>query len=290
MFAWLYFNPPRILFTIPYLNFAIYIYSLLFAVGFIGGYYLFYHSIKKHFYYFDPKLDPSLYTVKARAFADKVLFCFVLATLIGARLGHMFFYESPMRYLQNPLEILNFRQGGLASHGAAVAIIIALIVLARKIKKKIPNMSFISLLDMIAMPTAFAAIWIRVGNFINQEILGIPSHMPWAVIFANPFDGSLPVPRHPAQLYEAICYLFTFILLFLAVKKKLFLFKGRIIGLFFICIFTSRFFIEFFKEEQSFFANLTYLNMGQLLSIPFVLIGSTLVLLSYSRYKRVFSA
>ena len=154
----------------------------------------------------------------------------------------------------------------------AIGIFIALYFLYRSYDKKY---SYLRLLDLVVVPTAFVAVCIRAGNFINQEILGTVSRVPWAVIFAHPADGSLPIPRHPVQLYEAGFYLLTFAVLMLLWKKwcrK----DGKIAGLFFVLIFGFRFFVEFFKVEQSSYVHTT-LTMGQYLSIPLIALGCFLL-------------
>jgi phosphatidylglycerol---prolipoprotein diacylglyceryl transferase len=126
----------------------------------------------------------------------------------------------------------------------------------------------------VAIPTAFVACCIRIGNFFNQEILGTITSVPWAVVFGDPFDGSTPAPRHPVQLYEAICYLLTcFILLALWKLKRNKLRPGALVGLFFILIFGSRFIIEFWKQPQGMMIDESYLQTGQYLSIPFIVAG-----------------
>jgi prolipoprotein diacylglyceryl transferase len=201
----------------------------------------------------------------------------VIATILGARLGHIIFYENPSYYLNNLKVIFDIRNGlsGLSSHGAAFAILIALYLFTISIKKYKPKLSFIHVLDFIAPPTALAGFFIRVGNFFNQEILGVPTNKFFGVIFLNPQERLAKVPRHPVQLYEAFFYLTTFFLLFYLSKKKYFLLKeGKLIALFLILIFTFRFFIEFLKVRQSdVISDSSFLLMGQYLSIPFVIIG-----------------
>lgn len=161
-------------------------------------------------------------------------------------------------------------QGGLASHGGAVGILIALWLFSRS--TKIP---FLRSVDFAVVPTALAAVCIRIGNFFNQEILGIPTGLPWGVIFGHPADGGPLVPRHPAQLYEALWYSCVFIALFLYARAHPhYERKGRLTGLFLILVFGFRFLIEFLKVEQSVsLSAASCLTMGQWLSIPFVLLG-----------------
>jgi len=194
----------------------------------------------------------------------------ILGTVIGARLGHCLFYN-PEYYLSRPLEILQVWKGGLASHGAAIGILTAIYLYDRKRK----GFSFLWLMDRIVITVALAGFFIRMGNFFNSEIIGKPTNADWGFVFVA-VDN---IPRHPAQLYESIAYLMIFIFLFAYyfITKGKFK-KGLIFGLFLIMVFTFRFFVEFWKENQSLFEEKMFLNMGQLLSIPFVLVGIYLVL------------
>lgn len=212
--------------------------------------------------------------------ADKFTTYIVLATIIGARLFHVFFYEKPSFYLTNPLKIFAVWEGGLASHGAAVAIFLAIFLFARNYRYIKPKLDALKLLDLVAIPTLCAAVFIRLGNFSGQEILGTKTSLPWAVIFGHPADLSMPAPRHPVTLYESGFYFLLLILfVFLTFKTKLLEKKGRSIALFFILVFSFRFFIEFFKEKQSnLFEVQPFLTMGQWLSIPLVIFGVFLLI------------
>lgn len=212
---------------------------------------------------------------------DRMTWFVVAGTIIGARLGHVFLYDWP-RYQKNPLEIFKIWEGGLASHGGTIGIMIALFVFLKINQKRFPEFTFIDLLDILCIPTAMAAFWIRIGNFFNQEILGPVTTVPWAVVFGHPYDGSPPIPRHPTPLYEAGAYLFTFVFLYALWKRKgEQLKRGMLIGLFMLCIFGSRFVIEFLKSPQSMMIDESFLSTGQYLSIPFVIMG--LVLLFYPK-------
>ena len=196
----------------------------------------------------------------------------ILGTVIGARLGHCLFYN-PGFYLSNPIEILKVWKGGLASHGAAIGIVVSLYFFAKK-KKVSP----LWILDRVVIVVASGGFFIRLGNLFNSEILGKPSEVAWAFIFTR-VDN---IPRHPAQLYESIAYLIIFlILLFLYKNKREKLNEGYLFGLFLILIFTFRFFVEFFKEVQSSFEAGMVLDMGQLLSIPFILLGIIFIVRSF---------
>jgi len=180
-----------------------------------------------------------------------------------------------------PLDIFKIWEGGLASHGGALGILLALGIFRWLIRSTIPALTFWTLADTIAVPTALTGAFIRVGNFFNQEILGTPSNAPWAVWFGQPADHSPPLARHPVQLYEAIAYLILFVILMVLWKKtKLRNKRGCIAGLFFILTFTARFFLEFFKTSQSIVIDESSLQMGQYLSIPFICCGIVLVIYS----------
>ncbi|MBI5346608.1 MAG: prolipoprotein diacylglyceryl transferase [Chlamydiae bacterium] len=269
-------DPQREILVIPFINWPLLWYSLFFALGFILGFYIFKNIIKR---YLLKTENLSLFesTLKKRTnfVADKVFVYVLVATIVGARLGHILFYENAFDYFAHPIRIFKTWEGGLASHGAALAIAAAIIYLGYFLKKKGFAISWLKILDLIAAPVALAGAFIRIGNFFNQEILGKASSSFFAIIFVHPMDGSLATPRHPVQLYEAICYFFTFLLLLNLTFKPKYLYetKGKLIGLFFILVFGSRFLIEFLKEEQSIVWQSNFLAMGQLLSIPLILIG-----------------
>ena len=249
-------------------------YSLLFLFGFIIGYYILGKIFKKE------GLPIEL--------LDKLTFYVVISTIIGARLGHCLFYE-PEIYLRYPLRMILPFEGtpgkdfhftgyqGLASHGGAVGLLIGLYLYARKFKK-----SYLWILDRIAIVTAQAGALIRLGNFFNSEIVGTSTNLPWGVKFVKLSPYGMPleqiVPLHPAQVYESLCYLIIFIFLItLYFRRYPKLKQGIFIGLFFILVFTARFIIEFVKDDQVDFEAGMVLNMGQLLSIPFIIAGIILV-------------
>ena len=198
-----------------------------------------------------------------------------MGALIGARLGDVLFYQNWSEIIQNPLGVIEVWQGGLASHGGACGILIALGLFSRT--RKIP---FWQCLDFVVVPTAIAAVFIRIGNFFNQEILGTQTTLPWGVIFLHPVDRGPIVPRHPAQLYEATAYLLIFIVLFIyASVHPRFEKPGRLTRLFLLLVFGCRFSIEFLKVEQSnWLVNGALLTMGQWLSIPFLALGLYLLI------------
>ena len=204
---------------------------------------------------------------------DKLTVDMAVGTVLGARLGHCLFYQ-PEYYLSNPWEIIKIWHGGLASHGAAVGILIALYYFSKKNKKP-----YLWILDRIVIVVALAGFFIRMGNLMNSEIYGIETTLPWGFIFVR--DGQI-VPKHPTQIYEALSYLMIFVLLYKIYNNKgKQVRQGLIFSLFLILLFTVRFFIEFIKEDQVGFEQGMSLNMGQWLSIPFVLIGFYLLYRSF---------
>ena len=210
---------------------------------------------------------------------DKLFIYVIVGIILGARLGHCFFYE-PAYYFQNPIEILlpikkigesykfiGFQ--GLASHGGTIGVLIALGLYCKKFKT-----NFLWLLDRIAIVGPIVGAFIRFGNFMNSEIYGKPTNGNWGVIFQR--DDL--IPRHPTQLYEAFSYLLIFaILMFIYKKNSEKAHNGLIFGVCLVLIFLARFIIEFFKENQVGFEDGMTINMGQILSIPFIIIGLILI-------------
>ena len=230
-------------------------YGLLFAFGFLVGYYLMQQVFRK-----EGRDEEDL---------SSLLLHLMLGTIIGARLGHCLFYE-PMYYLTNPLKILYVWQGGLASHGGTLGVIISVFLYTRKH----PDQPVSWLGSRMMAAVCFTGACIRIGNFFNSEIIGKPSDLPWAVIFKH-VDN---VPRHPAMLYEAAAYLVLFLILhfrYMRYGKNLNSYMQ--LGIAFCGIFSARFLLEFVKENQASFENGMILNMGQLLSIPFILAGIALM-------------
>lgn len=331
-------------------------YGLLFALGFLLSQQILYYIFKKEE---KPEKD-----------VDTLTIYMVIATVIGARLGHVLFYE-PERYLSNPLDILKIWEGGLASHGAAVGILFALWLYARKKK---PGQNYLQTLDRIVILVALTGALIRLGNFYNSEIIGKPTHSDYGVVFArnvsevlksdesvksvryvqrdtisseegykpikillefeasahstyedykqylenrvnsflshNPYISehinqpgyidyklsqdesgkffaiiyTYAIPRYPAQLYESIsCVLLFLVLFWIWNKKKINLPEGRLFGIFLIVCFGLRFAYEYLKVNQVDFENSLPLNMGQILSIPLVLLGVFVLVRSYRK-------
>lgn len=257
------------------------LYGLLFVSGIVLGYFV----IRKMF--------------RAEQIEDKILDTLVtymvLATIIGARLGHVLFYGPywdevvdgqviERGYFSHPADIIKIWEGGLASHGAAIAILIALFIFT----KKVSGRSYIWILDRIAAPIAIAGTFIRLGNLVNHEMVGYVTDVPWAFEFQYYYNSAIgtydPSPRHPAQLYEAICYFISFwILLYLYWKLKKWQQPGFVFGSFLILIFGARIICEFFKLGQTARDYTLPLNTGQLLSIPLVIAGIYLI---YNAFKK----
>ncbi len=231
-------------------------YGLLFAMSFFMGYMIFQHFFKKE-------------NLKAELL-DSLLIYMMVGVVLGARLGHCFFYDFDY-YMSNPLEILMIWHGGLASHGAALGILIALWLWSRKEK-----MEFLWIIDRIVVTAALGAFFIRMGNLFNSEIYGVATDLPWGFIFVR---NEEVLPKHPTQIYEALSYLSIFaILIFMYFKNIWFEQRGKIFGFFLITVFTARLLIEFIKNPQSDFESSMVLNMGQLLSLPFIAVGIWLML------------
>ena len=244
--------------------FAVRWYGLLFASSFLFGYIIMNRIFK----------NENL----GEAVLDRLTIYMALGVILGARLGHCLFYE-PGYYLQHPLEILMIWHGGLASHGAAAGILIAVWLFARKEKK-----DYFWVLDRIAIVVALSGFFIRMGNLMNSEIYGVETTVPWGFVFLRNHEVA---PKHPTQIYEGLAYLAIFILLYrLYWSKKGEHIQGTLISLICILIFTARFFIEFLKEDQVAFEAGMKLNMGQLLSIPFVLMGLAGLYWSIKQNKR----
>lgn len=226
-------------------------YGLLFALGFVFGILIVTRMFKNE------GVNKDL--------VDSLFLFVVIGTVIGARLGHVIFYDLPY-YLEKPWEIIQIWKGGLASHGGAIGIAITLYIWSKKYSKR----SILWIFDRVVVPTALAGSFIRLGNLMNSEIIGMPSDVPWAFTFVI----RDMIPRHPSQLYEALAYLGIFILLmFLYWKTDSGNKPGRLFGYFMTFVFGFRILIELTKENQVAFEDSMSMNMGQWLSIPLVLIG-----------------
>ncbi|MBU0763283.1 MAG: prolipoprotein diacylglyceryl transferase [Bacteroidetes bacterium] len=239
-------------------------YGVLFAASFFFGYLLLDRMFRRE------EQDKKL--------LDKLILYMGIGTLTGARLGHCFLYQ-PYYYMQHPFEILMLWKGGLASHGSAIGILAALLVFSL-----IEKINYLWILDRMIVAVALSGVMIRLGNFTNSELLGKPTEVPWAFVFPK-VDM---VPRHPAQLYEALAYLIVLgLLLWLYYKRNTGSIKGLLFGIFLITIFGFRIFIEIYKEVQVKEEEHLLMNFGQLYSIPFVIAGIVLIIISLARKRAV---
>lgn len=245
-------------------------YGLMFAVGFLLG-----TSILGRIYRHEGAPEK---------WVGILLIWVVCATMIGARLGHVFFYEWSY-YSQHPLEILKIWEGGLASHGGTIAIILAVILYSIFTTKRSPIWTF----DRLVIPIALVGGLIRIGNLMNSEIYGTATTLPWGFMFVRSrqwHEMYLGQACHPTQIYEALCYFALFaLLMWMYWKKNAEERPGLLFGVFFIGIFLPRFLIEFIKNDQTTFEADMTLNMGQWLSIPFIIAGIILVIWSLTRPK-----
>ena len=244
----------------------------------IGGFSLRYYSIMFAFaFLFSYLLLSKIYKREniSQQLLGKLFIYIIIGTLVGARLGHTLFYEFgyfknhlleivlPFKITNGKFELTGYQ--GLASHGGAIGIIIAVVLYCRKYKQ-----SFLWIMDRLGIVVALSGFFIRIGNLFNSEIIGQPTNVSWAFVFER-VDS---VPRHPAQLYEAILYFIIFIILWFLYRSKVQRFQnGFLFGSFLVMLFSARFIIEFFKENQEAFESYLPINMGQILSIPFILLG-----------------
>jgi prolipoprotein diacylglyceryl transferase len=239
-------------------SFAIRWYGLLFAASFFFGYLIMLKIFKKE------NIPVSV--------LDSLTTYMVIGTVVGARLGHCLFYE-PAYYLAHPLQILMVWEGGLASHGAAIGIIITILIFGR-----IKKLSFLWVMDRVVIVVALSGLFIRTGNLMNSEIFGHITSLPWGFRFLRAEPLLNLDPRHPTQLYEGLSYLVIFVLLlWYYFKKNGKPAQGMIFGMFMIMVFGMRFLIEFAKEPQESFEKSMFLNLGQLLSIPLIIAGAVFV-------------
>ena len=226
-------------------------YGILYGCAFIASYYAFRELLKC-----DNVPDD---------FADRALIHMILGTVIGARIGDCFFYH-PLHYLEHPLEIFAVWKGGLSSHGGAIGILTALYLFGRKMKKP-----YIWVLDRVVIVIGVAGFFIRMGNLMNSEIYGHATTLPWGFIFER---NSETLAKHPTQIYEALYYALTYATLRLIYRKSDNRHKPFVMfGLFLIMVFGFRFCIEFIKNPQEEFERNMLFNMGQYLSMPFIIAG-----------------
>jgi len=237
---------------------AVRYYGVLWALAFYIGYIIFDRFVKKE--------------NLPEGYLDTLTVYSAVGIVLGARIGHCLFYE-PAYYLSNPWEIIMIWKGGLASHGAAIGAVIGMYLFSRKVKKPM-----IHVLDRFMVPAAFGGSLVRLGNLMNSEIYGVATNKPWGFKFLRDYPAGTPVDlipaMHPTQIYEALSYLVVFIILFIIYKRTDGKPKpGLLFGLFLVLVFGARFFVEFVKQPQVGFEQDMVINMGQILSIPFILAG-----------------
>lgn len=247
-------------------SFSVRWYGLLFALGFLIGMQIMSYIFKKE--------------NKPVADTDTLLIYMVVSTILGARIGHFLFYE-PEVLLHHPLTVITPPFAGLASHGATIGILTALWLYSRRKESRLTNQTFLWVTDRIVIVVALAGACIRFGNLMNSEIVGRPTDVSWAFVFMNNNEYA-KIPRHPAQLYESLsCFVLFFFLLWFWNHYKERTPRGSMLGIFLIWVFSLRFLYEYLKENQVAFENTMALNMGQILSIPAVLMGVYFVIRSY---------
>ncbi len=243
-------------------------YGLLFAAGFLIG-------VQVITFIFRTEKKPLSDT-------DPLLITIVLSAVIGARLGHFLFYE-PTLFLRDPLGIITPPFAGLASHGGILGTIIGLWLYAQRASSKATGQTFLWVTDRICITAALTGAFIRFGNLMNSEIFGKPTNVPWGFVFVRDHEFS-QVPRHPTQLYESLSCLILFAVLFWFWKTyRKQSAPGTMLGISLVWVFGLRFVWEFFKENQVAFEDSMTLNVGQLLSIPAVLVGVFLLLRNFIR-------
>jgi prolipoprotein diacylglyceryl transferase len=262
LLSFITWNAEPTAFTIPFIDRDVRWYGIAFTLGFALGTWMV-HKVWKN-----EKLNIDWF--------DKLFFYVIISATVGARLGHCLFYN-PDYYLAHPFEILKIWEGGLASHGGTIGIIVAIWIYSKKVTHK----SMLWTFDRLVLPVGFVAALIRMGNLMNHEVYGHPTSLPWGFRFIenipyweHGYPAIYSQPSHPTQIYEALCYIITGIIcVWMYWKRKDYKYQGLIFGVFLIGIFFTRFFIEFLKNNQEAFEEGMLLNMGQLLSIPFIVAG-----------------
>lgn len=237
-------------------------YGLLWGAAFLMGGYLFTKMVKRE------KLDIKM--------VDSAFITMLISTMVGARLGHCLFYE-PTAYLAEPWKIITgIREGGLASHGAAIGLLVGIWIWSRKWK-----MPYVWMLDRIGIVVAIGGAFIRFGNLLNSEVYGTATDLPWGFIFVRAGET---MPMHPTQIYEMIAYLITFAVMgHLYWRTQLSDRRGAMFGIFLIMLFGARFIIESIKQPQEAWEQAMALNMGQILSLPFIIAGVIILIIAMRR-------
>jgi phosphatidylglycerol---prolipoprotein diacylglyceryl transferase len=265
--TYIYWEANPDIFVIPVLNHPVRWYGVSWALGFLL-------SQQMMYFIYDRDLRP-------RKEVDTLTFYMIIAAILGPRLGHLLFYD-PHLILENPINLIATWKGGMASHGGAIGILIALYFFARK-----TQVPYLWIVDRLVIVSAFTGGLIRLGNLMNSEMIGQPTDVPWAFVFSAVDD----IPRHPAQLYEAIYCFILFALLFsLWYRRRADGRNGLLTGVFLVVLFTLRFIDEFFKVNQEAFEDRMPLNMGQILSIPFVIAGLVILIQSLRKQRDSASA
>jgi len=243
-------------------------YSILFVSGFIVGWYIFRRFFRRE------GISENL--------LDSLLYTLLIGTIIGSRLGHCIFYD-PGYYFgswNGFLEIFMPWKGGLASHGGAIALLLAMLWYSNKYGRK-NGFDYLWIMDHLCIAVALEAFFIRCGNLFNSEIYGLQTNLPWGMVYV--LRGET-VPKHPTQMYEAITYLVLFIVMMKLYNRKLDkMYRGTFFGMFLVGCFAPRFFIEFTKETLVPWPEFSSLTMGQYLSIPFVVAGVCVLVYSFKK-------
>lgn len=250
-------------------------YGLMWAMGFLVGY-----SIEEKVYSREGLSEDKM---------ESLFLYMLIGTIVGARLGHCFFYDWEY-YSTHLSEVLYVWKGGLASHGGACGILLALFIFSRRVVKK----SYMWVMDRIVLAVAFCGACIRFGNLMNHEIYGHATDVPWAFQFITNIhawqqgaDAIYSAPSHPTQIYEMLYCLVTFaVVMFLYWKTNARKYEGFIFGVFLIGVFLTRFLLEFIKNNQEAFEDSMSLNMGQLLSVPLILWGIYLLIKSFIAIRK----
>ncbi len=273
MLSFIYFDPSPAIFSfpLPLLGRPLLWYGFFFALGCLLGYCVLLQVLKQEI--------RKQFALHAKHITDKLSSYILWSTLIWARLGDVLFYQDPGQIWHDPAVIFRVWEGGLASHGGVIGLFIGALLFAKIYKKEFPSLHWRDVLDWLCYPAGVVAAFIRLGNLMNQEILGTPTQLPWAFVFGHPCCGLSSVPRHPVQLYEALFYLLLFCIL-CGFRKKIAWPKGKLAGSVLLCFFLFRFFIETLKEEQSLWmlSLSSPFLMGQWLSLPFILFSLYLLL------------
>lgn len=266
MSSYLLWNVSPEIFTLPFLGTSVRWYGLLFASGLLGAYWILKLMVIAE------KKSVDIY--------ESLVFYVMVATVIGARLGHVLIYN-PEYYFSNPLKIFYIWEGGLTSHGGFFCVILALYLYSRRHKEEF---SFLWLADRAAIAGMFTAGCIRLGNLFNSEIVGVTTDVPWGFVFVRNGES---FPRHPTQIYESLGYFYICLMFYLIYRYKgRQIGTGRMFGAVMVAGFSHRFIVEFFKENHKEFVRDLPLNMGQMLSIPFILVGLFFLLGLHHKFNK----